>query len=167
MQVQEPITVCPSSFSVTGRTQESLSRVFPTDKTGLGATATITVAPTTSNWNGTTVYESLTTTSNSCPSGFGNPCGASGSGTFTVGSGPYETIDGQILPATQNVFYDQHVISSGTSLLDYYHVTSCQAACQQTYSCVQRSMGTDTITYSFTKGTINGTAVTLVNATIQ
>jgi len=84
-----------------------------------------------------------------------------------VGEGPVETVDGQILPAKKNVYYDEHVISSGTSLLDYYHVTSCQAVCKQTYSCVQRPMGTDTVTYSFTKGTINGTSVTLVNASIQ
>jgi len=157
VQVQVPIVVCPSSFSITATTQESLSKVFPADKTGLGATATITVAPTTSNWNGTTVYESLSTTSNSCPSGFGNLCAVTGSGQFTVGAGPFETVDGQILPPTQNVFYDEHVVYSGTSLLNYYNVNSCQAVCQQTYSCVQRSMGTDTITYSFTKGTISGT----------
>ena len=139
--------------------------MFPGEKTGLGATATISVAPTTSNWNGIHVTESLTSTSNSCPASFGNLC--AGSGTFTVGDGG-TTIDGQTLQAQQNVFYDEHVIESNVSLLDYYNVTgSCQAVCTQTYSCVERPMGTDTITYTFSRSTISGTPVTSVTATIK
>lgn len=159
---------CPTSLSLSSTTQESLSRVFPTEKTGLGVTVAIQAGPALQGgyWDGSKITESLVqSTPYSCPSSWGNLC--AGSSTFTVGEGPVQTIDGQILPAQHNIFYDEHVVESTTSLLDYSNITSCTAVCRQTYSCSGKSVGSFTVTYSFTKGTISGTPVTQVSATVQ
>jgi hypothetical protein len=163
---------CPTSTSIASTTQELLSRVYPNALTGMGATVGIQLAPAIvgGNWNGTQIKESLVKSSPySCPTSPSNvwPNLCAGSSTFTVGTGG-ETSDGQILPGTTNVFYDEHVVENATtSILDYSGIQSCTAVCVQTYSCNGTTVGTRTITLQLSKGTISGTNVTNVSATIQ
>jgi hypothetical protein len=161
------VVFCPASVTLSSTTQEPLSSVFPTYKTGIGIAATMQANPTTTNWNGAQLTESLSQVSNTCPSGMGNQC--TGSSTFTVGNNGQTAvlIDGQRLPPVENIFYDEHAATATYSALDQYGSNGCTATCTQTYSCGGIPMGTFAVTRTYTKGTINGTAVTNVNVTKQ
>jgi hypothetical protein len=78
-----------------------------------------------------------------------------------------QALDGTLLAATPNAFWDEHAIASSSSLLDYYGATSCKIVCNQQYSCNSTQLGAFTLTFNFTKGTINGTPVTNVTVTKQ
>ena len=159
--VHATVWVCPTSVTLSTSTPISLSSQFPTLKTGIGIIAAMQVNPISSNWNGTQVSESISQVSNTCPSSFGALC--SGSDTFTVGAGA--TAFGGSLPATQNIFYDQHNTVSSTSKLDDEGQTSCAAVCKQTYYCNRQVIGTFKITRTFSKGTIQNTPVTNLSVT--
>ena len=157
----DPPPTCPTSVTLSGSTTLSLASQFPGLKTGIGIVAAMQTNPTSTNWDGTQIVEAVSSSSNSCPSSFGNQC--SGSDTFTVGNGG--STFGQNFPARQNIFYDQHVTTSGVSILDAAGITSCTAVCSQSYSCGGHVIGNFTITRRFTKGTISGTPVTNVTVT--
>jgi hypothetical protein len=160
-------TGCPQTTSISATLKESLTNVFPGDKTGVGAVVTVKVGPNTQIYNGVQVTESVTASTSSCPAGWPNVC--TGSSTFTVGDGLARvTVDGQNLPAPpNNSFYDEHSVTSASSLANAFNITSCTATCSQTYSCNGQSIGTHVITYKFTKGTISGTSVTNVSASVK
>jgi hypothetical protein len=114
---QQNINVCPSSTSLGAVTQESLQKVFPTDKTGIGAYVAINVSPSTPS--GVIVTETLSQGTNSCPTGFPNVCKTSSGGTtpsLSVGTAG-TAIDGTPLAATPNVIWDEHTVTSGSSVL--------------------------------------------------
>jgi len=158
-----PKPACPTSVTKSSTTTLSLASQFPGLKTGIGIVASMQTNPTNINWNNTQITEAVSQSSNSCPSSFGSLC--SGSDTFTVGTGG--STFGQNFAATQNIFYDQHVTTSGVSILDSAGINSCQATCAQTYSCGGNVIGNFTINRSFTKGTIQNTPVTNVTVTKQ
>jgi hypothetical protein len=112
-------------------------------------------------FDGVTIVEAVSETSNSCPASFGNQC--AGSSSFTVGAGG--STFGQTFPAATNTFYDQHASTSASSALDAAGINSCSSSCKQVYSCGGTPIGTFTINRSFTKGTIQGTPVTNVTVT--
>jgi len=76
---------CPSSNSLSSLTALSITLLFPSLKTGIGAMAAIQLSPTTTDWNSAQITESLVTSSNTCPTSWGNLC--AGSSTFMVGVG--------------------------------------------------------------------------------
>lgn len=157
---------CPSSNDLSSLTALSLTLLFPGIETGIGAVASIGVDPISKDWNYAQITESLVTSSNSCPASWGNLC--AGSATFTVGEGGQaevpvngvETLVGPVFPGTEDIFYDQHTITSAGSLLNSSGINSCSAVCTQTYSCNGSPIGNRTITYSFIKALISGTPVT-------
>ena len=129
--------------------------------TGIGIITAMQVTPSTTNFKGAQITESLSTVSNSCPSSFGNQC--VGSSTFTVGAG--DTMwDGTSEPARTNIFYDQHYTTNSQNILALVGISSCTAVCKQTYSCAGKPIGSFTVTKDYEPGTINGYAVTNVNA---
>jgi hypothetical protein len=168
---------CPSTTSVTATTQESLSNLFPHQKTGVGINGTIQVGPTSDgqSWKGATIKESVKkSTPYTCPSfPFGNMCttlsGSTGSSTFTVEDGLNRQLeDGtDVGPPPSNSFYDQHTYTSIFDLLQASGLDSCVATCTQTYSCNKTTIGTHIITFQLTRGTINNTSVTNVSATVN
>jgi hypothetical protein len=136
-------------------------------RTGYGACAVMRVEPDSTNWDGTKIVESNKQTKNTCPTEFGiSPC--SGSDTFTVGLESNSSILGK-MPATKNRFYDYHTTrwNKGSLLHDRNpkDVASCEAVCEQNYSCGGSVIGTHTITRTFTKGTSGSRDVTLVAVT--
>ena len=133
------------------------------------------VSPTSSNWDGTELTETVTTISNSCPAiPFGNPCGGTGPG-FVVGVGgrasvPVNGVDtpvGPVFVGAQNIFLDQHTLTHEISDLDAAGINNCTAVCQQIYYCEGIPIASHTITYSFLKAQINGTHVTSTEASKQ
>lgn len=166
-QATAPITVpaCPTSITISDRTNIPLEKNFPTDLTGIGMIASMLVGPSTSNFNGAQITESVTTNfvlQQTCPSPvFFNSC--SGSDTFTIGNGG-SLFGVTKLPAT-NTFYDLHSYLDTISSLDDAHINSCTTGCSQTYSCNGVVIGGFTIIRNFTKDTIQGTPVTRVSVT--
>jgi hypothetical protein len=170
----QPISVhCPTSTSVNALTALSITLLFPGLKTGIGAVASMQVSPTTTNWNGYEISESLATASNSCPASWGNMC--QGSSTFTIGEGGQAEVSvngvdtpvGPVFTGEENLFYDQHTFVSNVSLLDSSGINSCTAVCTQTYSCSGTPVSSHTITYSFIKAQITGTHVTSTEVSDQ
>lgn len=171
---------CPATTTVSALTPLSITLLFPSLKTGIGAVAAMQVGPTTTNWDGSQLLESLTTVSNSCPASFGNIC--TGSSTFTVGNGGQAqvsvngvpTLVGPVFPGQENIFYDQHTATSSISKLDEAGINSCTAVCSQTYTsavspfaCIGVPAGTHTITLKFIQAQINGTHVTSTEVSKQ
>ena len=85
----------------------------------------------------------------------------SSSTPFTVGAGGTAK-DGTLYPAEENIFYDEHYTEASQSLLDYSGLTSCQTTCTQYYYCYGMNIATFTVTRTYSKGTIQGTPVTIV-----
>lgn len=165
---------CPTSVKVANRTTESLAAVYPTYKTGLGMAATMEVGPARTTWDGATVTESVTQSSNDCPSTWGTDLctndGTSGHSDFPVGEpGGVILFDGTRLSSKTNSFYDEHIIANQADLLGSFGQgkTTCTVKCSQKYSCDGNIIGTFTITFTFTKGTVNGQPATIVSATKQ
>ena len=158
------VVPCPNSTTVSQLDQYSVVYLFPSILTGIGAMATMTVAPSTPN--NTSIVEAVSTSSPGCPTSWGNLC--SGSSTFPVGQGVQGSVlinnqevpFGPVYPGQPNTFYDQHTITSNVSLLDYSGIRTCTAVCTQTYTCSGVPVGTHTITLTFIKAGINGTHVT-------
>lgn len=144
--------------------------------TGIGIVAGMQVGPNSTNWNGNMITESLTTQSNSCGTNFfannSNPC--QGNSTFKIGqaftanapAGNGYVKLGSFL-AVQNQFYDIHVATSNANALAAAGLPSCSVVCSQSYSCGGSSVGSFTITYRFSTGTVNGSSVTNVGVTKQ
>jgi len=65
-QAQAPAIVCPNSTTVSKVDPYGVELLYPNIDTGIGSIATIQVSPSTPT--GTQIMESLTVTSNSCPS---------------------------------------------------------------------------------------------------
>jgi hypothetical protein len=159
--------VCPNSIKLGSPRTESLAAVFPQYKTGLGIDVGMQVSPTTPA--GTEITETLSPGTNGCPTSWGNLCRTStGSTTSTLPVGEAgQAFDGTLLVATPNVFWDEHIAADSVSLLDFSKIDSCQVVCKQQYTCGSdtTAIANFTITFSFTKGTINGTPVTNVTVT--
>jgi hypothetical protein len=162
--VPATVTACATSVTLSNTTQIPLANDFPTYKSGIGIVVAMQVQPAASNWDGSTVVESVTTASNTCPASFGNQC--SGNTTFTVGTGG-ESVGGVDFVPKHNIFYDQHITTSAVSMLDAAGISSCTTKCSQTYSCGGKVIGTFSITRAYSKGTISGTPVTFVTVTKQ
>lgn len=159
----QPVTItaaCPSTVAVTAQTVEPLADVLSTWKTGIGEVATMTVGGTSGPYNGASITETVSQSSNSCGL---NLC--SGGGTFVVGQGgtPHGDPKLSFAPAN-NVFYDEHFYEYSSSKLSS---GSCAATCRQTYQCGGTTIGTHTFTinYSLAPGNISGTPVTNVTVT--
>lgn len=156
---------CPTKTVVEKTTDMTPDGIKKGYRTGYGAVATMKVEPDTTNWDSTQIVESLKLTKSTCPEEFGiNPC--SGSSTFTVGAESNSSVLGK-LAATKNRFYDFHTTrwNKGSLLHDRNpkNIDSCEAVCEQNYSCGGKVIGTHKITRTFTKGKSGDRDVTLVN----
>jgi hypothetical protein len=168
---QAPTNVCPTSASAAWTDPLNLSLLFPTLLSGIGNVARVTVGPATSNLDGQTVTESVSQSSNTCPSVVPNAC--VGGSTFIVGLGyqpnvctawngstcTTRTNVGPLLVATHNQFFDQNTAVSPQSFLSS---GQCTQTCSQQYYCGTQKFSDRTFTYNFQKSTMNGTTVTLV-----
>lgn len=169
------VSFCPTSLSVLSTTAESLNALFPKgDRTGVGAMTKIQALPSNKTWDGATLTEVVAAVSSTCPSSW--PANAvslcQGSSSFPVGENgqTHQSLDGQLFPAQSNVFLDEHVNYSKASFFDAYGSggsNTCQIVCRQQYVCGGTVRGTFTITYNYSKGTLNGQPVTNVSVTKQ
>jgi hypothetical protein len=161
------VLACPTSITISDRTNIPLEKTFPTDLTGIGMIASMLVGPSTGNFNGAQITESVTTNfvlQQTCPSPvFPNAC--TGSDTFTIGTGG-SAFGINKLGAT-NTFYDLHSSVDTISRLDAAHINTCTVGCSQTYSCNGSVIGGFTIIRTFNKDIIQGTPVTRVAVTKQ
>jgi hypothetical protein len=163
----------PTSTTVSSLTPLSITLLFPSLETGIGAVATLTVGAANGNWDNKTITESLSTTSNQCPVSW--PAACSGSSSFTVGAGGQASVNvngvptlvGPVFVGQHNTFYDQHTYSYGTSLLDAYEINSCTEVCGQNYYFQGNLIDSHAITYSFIKAKITGTNVTSTEVSEQ
>jgi hypothetical protein len=164
----QPVTVCPNSTTVAELDPYSVALLFPTIETGIGAIATMVVAPSTPN--NTAISEAFSPVSNSCPTTPPWPaslCPVPGP-PFQVGQGAQGGVSingvvynfGPFYPGTPNTFYDQHTVTWTGSLLDSTGTRTCTATCTQTYSCSGVPVGSHTVTVTFIKAQVNGTNVT-------
>ena len=173
------ISMCPSNISVGQITSYSLantnggSDVPQPWLTGIGIVADMQVGPSSTNWNGTQLTESLTTKSNSCPANWGNLCPGS-TGIFTVGQNALVTFpagNGEVVvgtePAVENQFYDTHGMTSNLNVLNSSNISACSFSCMQSYSCGGKVVATFTITKTLNLGTVNNYSVTNVAVTKQ
>ncbi|HZW92394.1 MAG TPA: hypothetical protein VFF64_05420 [Candidatus Eremiobacteraceae bacterium] len=160
------VQACPSSSSIGPISPESLSKVLATYKTGLGSVVGVNFSPAAPS--GLEIAETLSKGTNTCPQGFPtNVCTTNGNlntAVLTVGASG-TAIDGTPLPATANTLWDEHVVASPSSLLG--SSGTCSISCGQQYWCAKTAIGNYTVTYTFKTGTISGTPVTNVTATVQ
>lgn len=163
------LAVCPLRTTV-----ESTRNITPIAlrqgwRTAYGIAAVMRTEPVNRNWDGTPITESVSTVSNTCPSGVANNA-CTGSSTFTVGAPGRSARIGQ-LQAQRNRFYDFHISKwrTGSLLHDRTrnprNINSCTVVCNQTYSCLRNVIGRHRITRNYSKGVYNGNDVTIVNVT--
>jgi hypothetical protein len=169
------VTQCPSSVSLNATTNIPLEDDFPTYKTGIGIVTSMQVSgPSSASYNNSQISEAVSyngVMQNNCPSQY-FPGGCNGSDTFTVGQGG--SAFGVNFLSENNIFYDQHTSVGPSSVLNAAGISTCTYSCNQTYSAVSdaagrscggTNVGNFLITYTFTKDTIQGTAVTRTTAT--
>jgi hypothetical protein len=130
--------------------------------TGAGAFTGIEVGPSSENWDGLNIQESVRPAPDGDPCGLasrvgkpegffcscdGSPCQA----LFTVGAKFAGTPPG-VADAEHNVFWDLHRIPSLTeSLLHRLSLNDCTVSCIQEYSCSGVVIGRYLITYTLTR----------------
>ena len=112
----------------------------------------------------------ISPTTNSCPSNIQQytkfpTITTANNSPFTVGSSA--AWEGSNFPSILNDFYDSHKIIVGINVLGQTSVQSCVAKATQKYYCSGSLVGTFTLTNTYTRGTINGQAVTNVSTTKQ
>jgi hypothetical protein len=134
-------------------------------RTAYGAVAVMRVLPGGTNWDATTIRESVSAGSTTCPPSW-NLC--TGNSEFTVGGSRYSTVLG-VLPGERNRFFDFHTSRWNQSRLhdasqNPSNLNSCEAVCNQEYSCGGNVIGRHTITRTFRKGKNSGGDVTIVEA---
>jgi hypothetical protein len=155
---------CPTTITVGNGTVEKL---LPGSLTGVGSFFPMTVGPGTANYDGTPIYETVTpkTSGTTCPTSITSGICQGMTAPFSVGSA--DTFNGTPAPATQNVFWDQHVLEANFNMLTTDNKgASCQIVCTQTYQCGDMNVGNGfTITLSLTPGTANSIPITVVTAT--
>jgi len=162
---------CPTSVTLNSLTPISITS-DPNLRTGYGAMASMWVNPTTTDWSSAIITETIAPGPNSCPNpGSLQPAfqtiTLANSATFPVGQGSL-TLDYPLsqvsFPAIPGAFYDEHSTRSTTQGLG---TGSCSASATQTYTCGGNTLGTFTITKTFTAGTANGGPATIVTVTKQ
>jgi len=162
---------CPLSVTVDQITPKSLPDYdYPTWLTGVGILARMKAGPPGTDYTNAVLLETVTPTSNSCPSNIQQytnfPTITLDDGSsFVIGS--TASWEGSNFPSVLNDFYDSHRNLVNINVLGLTSVQSCVAKATQTYSCNGSTVGTFTLTYTYTKGTVNGQAVTNVSATKQ
>jgi hypothetical protein len=163
--------ICPSTAAVDQITSKSLpDHDEPSWLTGVGILARMKVGPAGTDYTRASLLETVTPTSNSCPSNIQTYTSfptitTANSAPFVVGfSAVWE---GGNFPSMLNDFYDSHRNLVNINVLGLTNVQSCVAKATQTYSCNGSTIGTFTLTNTYTAGTINGQAVTNVSTTKQ
>jgi len=162
---------CPTSLTVDQITPKSLPDYdHPTWLTGVGILARMKAGPAGKDYTGAVLLEAVTPTTNSCPSNIQQytkfpTITTANNSPLTVGSSA--AWEGSNFPSILNDFYDSHKIIVGINVLGQTSVQSCVAKATQKYYCSGSLVGTFTLTNTYTRGTINGQAVTNVSTTKQ
>ena len=162
---------CPSSVTIDQITTRSLpDHDQPSWLTGIGILARMKVGPAGTDYTGASLLETVTPTSNSCPSNIQTYTSfptitTANSGPFIVGSSA--VWEGSNFLSMLNDFYDSQRNVVSINVLGLTNVQSCVAKATQTYSCNGSTIGTFALTNTYTAGTLNGQAVTNVNTTKQ
>ena len=161
------LPLMPGGIGLSG--SQSLCLYVPALLTGIGAVATMTVGPSSGTFNGVLLTETLSTLSNSCPTGKGWPWPTPCTGktpTFAVGlagqPGDYGFQFGSPLPALNNTFYDGHFLDNPYNLLSWSGANSCTIVCTQTYSCGGIPIASFTVTYDLQPSSVGSSAITKV-----
>jgi len=161
---------CPTTISVAGSQNLMLSNAFSQGyRTGVGNMFTMQVGP--GNMNGAVVSELAgASTSYTCPV---NPNPTSFSGNFTVGPGNPLNASGSYLGTLysgsgNNQFLDRNSFSFNYDFLSGQSANySCTATWPHTFSACNKTIGSFTVTTTFTHSSMFGTPVTLVGSTVQ
>jgi hypothetical protein len=132
--------------------------------TGWGGISLMEVSdPSGKTWDGTAIHESLKSIKNTCGDRGKNACSNKSSdqarttagSTFAVGA-ESNFLGKAKLAAVKNKFYDLHVFATkDASLLHELKKDSCEAQCQQSFSCGGKRFGPDfIITYTMTRDVV-------------
>lgn len=165
------VTPCPTGVVLDTYVTKLLpSSDFPADRTGVGLLSQMAVTPSSGSFNGTTIQETITPTSNTCPTSIKGPTDfptitLSNNSTFLVGSAAQW--EKQPYPAVTNQFYDSHRQLSSTDVLNGTGVNQCTATATQVYYCGGKSIATFHLSNTYTHGTLSGQSVTNVATTKQ
>ena len=128
------------------------------------------VGPAGKDYTDAVLVETVTPTSNSCPSNIAQYTSfptitTANNSTFKVGSSA--SWEGSNFPSILNDFYDSHKTIVNINVLGQTSIQSCVAKASQRYYCSGSLVGTFTLTNTYARGTINGQAVTNVSTTKQ
>jgi hypothetical protein len=162
---------CPTSMSVDAVTPKSLPDYDnPSWLTGVGILTRMKVAGPAGDYKDTVLVETVTPTSNSCPSSIAQTTSfptytAADNKEFVVGASAHW--EGTDFQSMLNDFYDSHKLLVNIDVLGSTAVQSCVAKATQTYLCSGSTVGTFTLTNTYNKGTLNGNSVTNVTTTKQ
>jgi len=166
------VKACPSSVAVDQIVTKALPDYdHPSYLTGVGILARMKVTPPSgTDSNGAVLVETVTPTSNSCPSSIRSytdfpTITQANNSKFTVGSSA--SWEGNNYASITNDFYDSHKLLVNIDVLGGTGVNQCSAHATQTYLCNGSTIGTFTLTNKYSHGTLNGKSVTNVSTTKQ
>jgi hypothetical protein len=163
--------VCPIGVTIANVVTKALPDFdLPNERTGVGILTLMTVTGSASYYTGTILTETVTPVSNSCPSSIQ---AYTSFPTITAAQNSYFMVgrsaqwEGQAYESKANSFYDSHKLLGSGDVLGIGNVNSCQATATQTYTCKGQTVGTFTLTNSYSHGTLSGHPVTNVTTTKQ
>ena len=154
-----PQATCPTDIQVSRIVQIPDPDFGKPDgfKTGVGAVAFMEVSgPGRTDWDGIKIKESVKQTKNTCGARARDVCSnKSGGGEFEVGK-ESDILGKGKASAAKNTFHDLHIFAKKeVSVLHEKGLATCEAECEQTYSCGAKQIGpTFTITYNATRDTV-------------
>jgi hypothetical protein len=159
---------CPTSMAVNQTWTQPLQNDYPSFSTGVGILTSMKVGPVGTNFASVVLYEIVTPTGNSCPANIKTATDfptITFSAPFVVGANA--VWEGLPYASVQNAFYDQHITKSATNILGLTNVTSCQSTATQTYTCNGNTIGTFSLTNTYTSSFISAQPVTFVSVSKQ
>ena len=158
---------CPVSVTLSALDPIGINHAYPY-QTGYGAMAEMQTNPTSENWSAAQIYESVTAGTNNCPTsiaGGTDPNNKNNGIPFRVGGSAQAIEDPSLMfNAKPDIFYDEHGLIAQLDLLGLTASppSSCQTVSHQIYTCNGATIGSFTITKTFTHGKANGYPATIV-----
>ena len=142
---------------------------YPSYRTGVGILTQMAVTPSSVNFDGVSLHETVTPTNNTCPQSIKS---LTDFPTYTLNSAPFVVDSGaqwekQPYPAVHNEFYDSHRLLLSVDVLSGSGSDQCTATATQVYYCAGNPIATFHLTNTYTHGTLSGQSVTNVQTTKQ
>jgi hypothetical protein len=127
--------------------------------TGIGAVAYMEVLPSSTDWDGTLIRETVKQTKNTCGARARKVCSNISGEDVDFKVGAETKVINTKMDALRNTFYDLHMFAlTDHSILHELGKDSCEVQCEQSYSCGGKKFGPDfTISYTGSKDTVAGT----------